>query len=113
MEKIRFVLAIFFLGSLAVALTTCAGPVQLAAVIVTPVNPSIPAGVTQQFTATGVNSDQTRHDMTTQVTWTSSNLLVATVNNSGLAITTAIGTSTITATSGSISGSTALTVTSG
>jgi uncharacterized protein YjdB len=119
MKNIRFVLAIFFLGSLAVSLTTCAGSLALNGVVVTPANPSIPIGVTQQFTATGYYNDQTSHDITTEVTWSSSNPSVATVNSSGLATAVSLGTATITATSATpssysttgSSGSTTLTVT--
>jgi hypothetical protein len=83
---------------------------QLVSISVTPANPSIPMGVTEQFAASGTYSDGTTHDMTMQVTWRSSNTSVATVNSSGLATAVAAGTATITGTSGSISGSTTLTV---
>ena len=74
--------------------------------------PSIPAGITQQFTATGAFSDGTSLDISTQVTWSSSNISVATIIRSGLATSLAAGTSTITATYQTISGNTILTVTS-
>jgi uncharacterized delta-60 repeat protein len=78
---------------------------------VTPVNPSMPVGITQQFTASGMYSDGTIHDVSRQVTWSSSNPSVATIDiSSGLATANAAGTATITATSGGISGSTTLTV---
>jgi hypothetical protein len=83
----------------------------LISIAVTPTNPSIPVGVTKQFTATGTYSDGTIHDISTQVTWNSPSPSVATVNSSGLATALATGTATITATSGTISGSTTLTVT--
>ena len=86
----------------------------LVSIAVTPVNPSIAAGNTEQFAASGTYSDETTQDITTQVTWNSSDISVATVNSSGLATAVAAGTATITATFlGSISGSTTLTVTSG
>ncbi|MCX5918261.1 MAG: Ig-like domain-containing protein, partial [Deltaproteobacteria bacterium] len=119
MKNIRFVLAIFFLGSLAVSLTTCAGSLGLNGIVVTPANPSIPLGVREQFTATGYYNDGTSHDITTQVTWSSSNPSVATVDSTGLATAFSLGTATITATSATPSsysntgslGSTTLTVT--
>ena len=95
-------------GSTSLAVT----PTTLSSISVTPANPSIPMGVTKQFAARGIYSDGTSRDITTQVTWSSSNTSVATVNSSGLATAVAAGTATITATSGSISGSTTLTVTS-
>ncbi len=107
-------------GLLAIFLTTCggivrgkAGPVpKLASITVTPANPSIPVGVTQQFAASGTYSDKASHDITTQVTWRSSKRAVATVNSSGLAASVAKGTASMIATSGKISGSMTLTVTS-
>ncbi|MGA2160531.1 MAG: Ig-like domain-containing protein, partial [Dehalococcoidia bacterium] len=67
-------------------------------------------GSTQQLTVTGTFSDGTTHDITTQVTWSSSNPAAATISTSGLATAVAAGTTTITATSGTVSGSTILTV---
>ena len=81
-----------------------------------PVNPGNPriyinVGATLQCSATGSYSDGTKQDLTAQVTWTSSNTSVATVNKSGLATGVSVGSATITATSGSISGNTNLTIT--
>jgi hypothetical protein len=88
-----------------------------ASIAVTPTHPSIVKGIKQQFTATGTFTDNTTQNLTTQVTWSSSNTNIATVSNAanskGLATGVGVGTTTITATdpSGSISGSTNLTVT--
>ncbi len=82
----------------------------LASIAVTPANPSIVKGTTQQFTATGTFSDSTTQNLTTQVTWSSSDTGKATINSAGFATSIAIGTTTITAASGSISGSTTLTI---
>ena len=86
----------------------------LSSIAVTPTNPSIANGTTRQFTATGTYSDFTTQDLTTQVTWSSSNNTVATISNAGgsqgLATSVATGTTTITATLGGVSGSTTLTV---
>ncbi len=83
----------------------------LASLAVTPATPSITQGATQQFTATGTLSDGSKQDLTNSVTWTSSSTTVATVSSSGLASGVAPGSSTITATSGLVNGSTKLTVT--
>ena len=80
--------------------------------ITIPANPSIPVGFTKQFAATITDSDRIGQDIPMRVTWTSSNISVATVNSNGLVTGVAAGTSTITATSGSISGSITLTVSS-
>jgi hypothetical protein len=93
---------------------TVTAPV-LQSVTVTPANPSVAAGMTEQFTATGHFSDRSTQNLTTQVTWASATTSVATISNAsgkqGLATAVAAGTSSISATSGSVSGSTVLTVT--
>lgn len=84
---------------------------------VTPTNPSIGPDTTQQFTATGTDTDQSAQDLTAQVTWSSSNSGVATISNTaeteGLAAGIAVGSTTISASLSSVSGSTELTVASG
>lgn len=91
----------------------------LRSMAVTPANPMIGVGAAQQFTATGTFSDNTTRDMTNFVTWTSSNPVVAIIGPNttvtpplapGQARALAVGTSTITATSAGVSGSTLLTV---
>ncbi len=82
----------------------------LTSIAVTPANPTIQAGGTQQFTATGTFSDNSSQNITSQVTWASSNTAVATVNSAGLGSGVAGGSATITATQGSVTGNTKLTV---
>ncbi|MDA8106593.1 MAG: Ig-like domain-containing protein [Nitrospiraceae bacterium] len=90
------------------------GPV-LVSIEVSPANPSIPLGASQQFTATGIFSDRTTLDITEAVTWSSSDASVATVSNTdgskGLTTSGAAGSTTVVATSGDVSGKTTLTVT--
>jgi 6-phosphogluconolactonase (cycloisomerase 2 family) len=89
-------------------------PAILVAIQVTPINASVAAGLSQQFTATAIYSDQTRLDVTSMATWASSNPSVVVSNapaNSGLVGTTGVGTATISATLNGITGSTMLTVT--
>ena len=99
-----------------VSLTGTGGP-GLVSIAVTPANPSISVGGTEQFTATGTYSDSSTQNLTTTATWSSLATSVATISNTsgsqGLATPTGIGTATIEATSGTISGSTTLTVTAG
>jgi len=90
---------------------TSAPTVTLSSITVTPISPSIVLGTTEQFTATGTYSDSTTRNITTSVTWGSSDTNVATIGNAGLAATVATGSANISASSGSISGSTLLTVT--
>jgi hypothetical protein len=71
MKNIRLVLALLVLGSLALSLNTCGGGngiAQPTSITVTPDNPILSVGSTQQFTATGTFSDGTTHDITLSVT---------------------------------------------
>ena len=82
----------------------------LNSITVAPSDPSISLGGTQQFTATGNFSDGTTEDLTAQVTWTSSDVSVATISAGGLASTAGKGSTTITAKLNGISGTASLTV---
>lgn len=90
-------------GSFFVSSTT------LVSLALTPANPTLLAGKTQQFTATGSFGDGSSKDVTSQVTWTSSSTGVATITSAGLASTVANGTTTITAKSDSSLGSSTMT----
>ena len=68
-------------------------------------------GMNQQFAATGNYSDGSTQTLTNIATWACSATSIATVSGGGLATSIAQGTATITATSGTISGSATLTVT--
>jgi len=85
-------------------------PPTLTSIAVTPTNPAILTGATQSFTATGTYSDSSTQNLTSQVTWASSSTAVATINAGGLATGVSPGSTTISATSGSVSGNTVLTV---
>jgi hypothetical protein len=91
--------------------------VALVSIAVTPPDQSLPEGETLQYTATGTYSDQSKLDLTDQVTWSSAPATVASVSNAagsrGLAMGLAAGEVDITATDPptSIKGSTHLTVT--
>ena len=81
-------------------------PATLVSIQVNPPIPSIANGLTQQFTATGVYTDNSTQDLTTTVTWVSANANVATISNgggtNGIATSAGLGTSAITATLGTI-----------
>ena len=83
-------------------------------ITVTPVNPSAATGSTLQFTAKGNFQDGSVRDLTTLVTWSSSKTGIATISNAtgsqGLATAIATGSTVITATMGTVSGNTTLTV---
>jgi hypothetical protein len=83
----------------------------LASIAVTPANPTILAGATQQFTATGTYSDGSTQTLTSRAAWASSSAAVATVNASGLATAVSAGTTTVSAALTGVTGSSTLTVT--
>ena len=82
----------------------------LVSIVVTPADPDVLLGTIQQFTATGEYSDHTSQDITDSVTWTSSDTSVALIDEGGLTTAVALGSITISATSGSVTGSTTLNV---
>jgi uncharacterized protein YjdB len=96
-------------GTVSGSTTVTVSLANLVSITVTPTNPSRLTGQTVTFTAMGTVSGGSQYDITDSVTWTSSNTSVATMS-SNVATTQGAGTTTITATSGSISGSTTLTV---
>jgi len=81
-------------------------PATLVSIQVTPANPSIGLGTTQQFTATGTYTDNSIQDITRLATWVSGTPGIATVSNAppsnGLAGTVAPGMTNITATFGGV-----------
>ena len=98
------------LGSVSGTTTLTVAAPTLQKIAVTPVNPTIPIGATEQFTATGTYSDNSTQNLTGKVTWVSSNPAVAAVSGSGLATAVSAGAVIITATSGSVNGGATLTV---
>ena len=81
-------------------------PATLVSIAITPVNPSIAKGLTQQFSAIGTYSDATTQDVTATATWTSATPATATISNlagsNGLATSVAPGTTVIRAASGAV-----------
>jgi hypothetical protein len=98
-------------GSAVLAVT----PAQLVSIAVNPTNGSVPAGTTQQFTATGTFTDGSTQNVTSSGSWTSTNGQVATVSNTpgtqGLATALSLGSTNVALTVGSITGSATLNVT--
>ncbi|MCK5940712.1 MAG: Ig-like domain-containing protein, partial [Planctomycetes bacterium] len=70
---------------------------ELVELQVTPTAPSIAAGTTRQFTATGTYTDASTFDVTATVQWSSSDAAVASIGASGLLTGNAIGSATVTA----------------
>jgi len=94
--------------------TLTVGTGTLVSISVTPPSPTVTAGQSQQFVATGSFSDGSTQDVTVMAHWSSSVASVATIANapsvSGLATTTAPGSTVIGANSGGVSNSTTMTV---
>ena len=85
-------------------------PAVLESIAVTPANTSLPTGETEQFTATGTLSNGTTENLTSEVTWTSSDTTWATINTTGLATAVSAGPVTISAAFDGVTGSTGLVV---
>lgn len=87
------------------------GSQPLQSITVLPSSPTIPQiGQTTQFVALGTLVAGGQVDLTNIATWSSSNTLIATVGNTGLATAVSCGTTTVSATSQNIVGTTLLTV---
>ena len=80
-------------------------------IAITPANPSVPSGDQLAFTATATYDDLDTADVTLVVSWTSGSPAVATIGASGVIHGAMTGGTTITATLGSVSASTNITVT--
>jgi len=83
-------------------------------ITITPANQTIGNKTSLQYTAIETFSDGSTKDQTTAVTWASSNTSIATLSNAagsnGLANAIAVGSVTVSATDGSVVGTTPLTV---
>lgn len=97
------------LGSVGGSTTlTVSGPPT--SIVVTPANQSVTVGSMVSYTATGIASDGSMSDVTSSVIWSTGNGRVAIIA-ANVVTAVGVGQSTITATLGSVSGSTGLTVT--
>ena len=117
-KQLRFIgylLTIGLIVALTLGLAACGTATTtsaLSSIAVTPTSPAtLTVGSSQQFTATGTDSNGSTTDISYQVTWASSNTGVATIDSSGWVTPVAAGTTDITATlSGIASPSISLTV---
>lgn len=98
------------LGNVSASATLTVSNATLTSLNVTPVSQTIPLGTVQQFTATGTFSDNSTQDISGTVAWSTSPTSVASITTSGLVTAKDLGTFTVTATSGAISGSVSATV---
>lgn len=77
-------------------------------IAITPSQTSVVIGSTTNFTATGTYTNGDTANITNQVTWTSSNNAVATINSNGLATSVSAGSANISASIGGIASNTAV-----
>jgi hypothetical protein len=76
----------------------------LNSISIAPRGASIPLGKNQQLSAIGIYSDGSKQDLTSSVQWSSSVPTILSLSSSGMATAAALGTATVTATSGTVSG---------
>lgn len=87
------------LGSVSGSTSFTVTNATITSIVITPASASIPTGGYKNFTATGVFSDSSQQDLTSQVTWSSNNSAVATLQNSpGFAVGISAGNATVSAT---------------
>ena len=91
------------------ALLLTAGQPVLTAIVVSPSSATLIIDDTEQFTATGKDQYDKPIDTGT-ITWVSSNITVGTIDQNGLFAALNAGTTTISATSGSVTGTASVTV---
>ena len=72
-------------------------PAEVVSLAVSPTDPTILIGNTVQLQADGTLTDETLADLTSSVTWSSSDEAIATVSQSGVVTAIAIGIATVTA----------------
>lgn len=98
------------MGALSGTLPLTVTAAEVDSVFITPAAPSVPLGQTRALTANARFSDGTSQVIASGVVWSSATPAIATVNGTGLVSTVAQGVTRITATSGSLSGFTDVTV---
>ena len=88
--------------------TLTVGSLNLTSISIVPGTASVPVGAVQQFAALGSYSDGSIQDITSSVTWTSANGATSNVTTSGRATALAGGSTTISASMGSVTGTASL-----
>jgi trimeric autotransporter adhesin len=84
----------------------------LRSIVLSPADPTLASGLSQQFTALGVYADGTSVDISAKVAWNSATAAVSTINSQGMALALQPGTSVISASLAGQVASTVFTVTS-
>lgn len=84
----------------------------LRSIVLSPADPTLASGLSQQFTALGVYADGTSVDISDKVAWSSATAAVSSINSQGMALALQPGTSVISASLAGQAASTVFTVTS-
>ena len=82
----------------------------VSSIATSPATADLAVGATEQFTAQATYNDGSTADVTSSATWTDANGKVATITSSGLATGVAVGSTTVTASMGALSGTATLTI---
>ena len=99
-------------GPISGAATATVNAADLSTIAILPASSTIAQNTSQQFSATGTFTDGSTHNLTADVTWSSSNTAVVSIGSStGLAKGLTPGSTTITATLSGVSGTTTFDVT--
>ncbi|MDI9244644.1 Ig-like domain-containing protein [Marinobacter sp. CHS3-4] len=99
------------LGSISQRISVTVSPATLQSISISSAVPQVPAGLSTQFSASGLYSDGTQQDLSDQVNWSVSDLTKATINAStGLLTGEQAGSVTVRATKEGLSASLAFTV---
>ena len=85
-------------------------PKTISSIAISPTPVSITLGSTQQLTATATYQDGSTGDVSKTVSWTAANQAIVSISATGLATPTAAGTTSVTASLNSVSGSVPITV---
>src|SRR6202158_4731866 len=83
---------------------------NLLSISVTPAGAAVPLATSQQFVANGSFDDGTQQNISETANWTSSSPTIARVSSIGVVTGAGLGSSTITASSGAVNGTTSATV---
>src|ERR1700675_3515578 len=83
---------------------------NLVSISVTPAGSTVPLATSQQFVANGSFDDSTQQNISETTNWTSSSPTIALVSSVGVVTGAGLGSATITASSGSVNGTTSATV---
>lgn len=109
-SSVPVVLTVNGVSSRTAHISVNAAPAPLSSIALTPANATVQPGASLQLTATGSYGDDSTQDLTSVVSWSSSNIGVAAVSASGTVTGVTAGSVAITAASGSVTGTTGLTV---